>query len=86
MARLIDADAACDRCRIKNAGNCGYCIIGTAPIVDAIEVVHGYWNISKESFDECSVCGTACGIAEYDKFCPNCGAKMDGGAENGEVN
>ena len=37
--RLIDANAACDRCRMKNSGNCGFCIIGTAPTVDAVEVV-----------------------------------------------
>ena len=37
--RLIDANAACDRCRMKNSGNCGCCIIGTAPTVDAVEVV-----------------------------------------------
>ena len=34
--RLIDADAACERCRMKNNGSCGVCIIGTAPTVDAV--------------------------------------------------
>ena len=36
--RLIDADAACERCRMKNNGSCGVCIIGTTPTVDAVEV------------------------------------------------
>ena len=34
--RMIDADAACERCRMKDHGSCGVCIIGTAPTVDAV--------------------------------------------------
>lgn len=39
MARLIDADAACEKCRNRNCGTCGCCIIGTATAVDAQPVV-----------------------------------------------
>lgn len=73
-----------DKARVDEISSCIAEVVN-APTVDAIEVVHGHWNISKEGFDECSVCGMACGIAEYDKFCSNCGARMDGGAENGEA-
>lgn len=57
------------------------------PGVDAVEVVHGRWletlvpdgYVPKASRlrKQCSVCGwtNAC---RYN-FCPNCGAKMDGG-------
>ena len=62
-------------------------IISVAPTVDAVEVVHGRWiatlvpdgYVQKASRlrKQCSVCGwtNAC---RY-RFCPNCGAKMDGG-------
>ena len=61
-------------------------MIVTVPKVDAVEVVHGRWietlvpdgYVQKASRmrKQCSVCGwtNAC---RY-KYCPNCGAKMDG--------
>ena len=63
--------------------------INEAPTVDAVEVVHGRWAISRESEISKSVWCTACGEGFYlhkkntvpiDKmpYCPNCGAKMDG--------
>ena len=61
--------------------------VRTAPTVDAVEVVHGRWEINEKFADyECSVCKQGDIIAPYFKrlkmnYCPNCGAKMDGGAE-----
>lgn len=63
--------------------------LNDAPTVDAAPVVHGYWIyhvdglFPEESTQECSVCHehesvTICN----DRFCPNCGAKMNGGADN----
>lgn len=60
------------------------------PTVDAVEVVHGRWE--KEEPDKCgnrkpkcSVCGKyhLAWWSDYThcNYCPNCGAKMDGGAE-----
>ena len=47
------------------------------PTVDAVEVVHGRWRIIDFKGNvECSECGYTMDL-EY-KFCPNCGAKMDG--------
>ena len=58
-------------------------------LMDTQEVRHGHWEIKestleKQTFDEC-VC-SACGAVEYFNvgwrkfpYCPNCGAKMDGG-------
>ena len=52
----------------------------------AVEVVHGHWeksDIPHEKFC-CSVCGGACWYYDYEgdvarsRYCPNCGAKMDG--------
>ena len=84
--RLIDADAlepmecgidemtflAVDFDDIKNA-----------PTIDAEPVRYGEWvEFQKYNF-ECSECGkhvTKPSMA-LDNFCPNCGAKMDGGVE-----
>ena len=67
-------------------------VAAAAPTVDAVEVVHGRW-IEKvdmvesyladctEVFYECSVC--ECANIGESPYCPNCGAKMDGGNEDG---
>ena len=63
--------------------------IKDAPTVEAVEVVHGRWEPRTDviGFVRCSVCHD-CNI--YDdwpdgkkwNYCPNCGAKMDGGNED----
>ena len=68
-------------------------IIQQAPTVDAVEVVHGRWiEGGKTRVDDvngrilhCSKCGDYC--YNFDpipphNYCPNCGAKMDGGNED----
>lgn len=64
--------------------------IANAPAVDVQEVRHGEWRLCYEDCreqiagDECSACGFqhygTC-ISHY-HYCPNCGAKMDGGNNN----
>lgn len=67
-------------------------IICESPIIDAKPVRHGQWETkeytTEDSFDDwivihheevCSECGK--GQGERSKFCPNCGAKMEGEAE-----
>lgn len=60
--------------------------VSKAPTVDAVEVVHGRW-IKKTAdciyYYACSECGepvlrSQWGCDFFSKFCPNCGAKMDG--------
>lgn len=63
--------------------------IGKLPAADVAPVVHGRW--SDAGFGElpkhapygwaCSVCGGISFNNEY-IYCPNCGAKMDGGADH----
>ena len=69
-----------------------YSAINDAPTVDAVEVVHGRWvgtgqwnhkpyrmkNKEKWQTYLCSECGHSNGRRFNDKYCPNCGAKMDG--------
>lgn len=57
------------------------------PTADVVPVVHGWWNAN----EICSLCGEKstegldATIWNYwlPNYCPNCGAKMDGGADNG---
>ena len=50
--------------------------------VDAVEVVHGRWLEHRPNVYECTAChtwyGNYGGCEEW-AYCPNCGAKMDGG-------
>ena len=80
--RLIDADKYCDFLNnypLEKAQN-NFMIFYRDALqytfeceVDAEPVKHGHW----EEF-HCSVCGEI-GWDNEDKYCPNCGAKMDGG-------
>ena len=57
-----------------------------AAAADVAPVVHGRWLQVDSTKCRCSQCDIIAFIALYphgDKsFCPNCGAKMDGGADN----
>ena len=60
--------------------------LADVPTVDAKEVVHGWWERYIDEDEDvhyytCSACNYMV-IPQY-KYCPNCGAKMDGGNENG---
>lgn len=57
----------------------------TAPTIDAVPVRHGHWvkNEKRPGFFECSCCHchdreTYPFYTNVWKYCPNCGAKMDG--------
>lgn len=60
-------------------------IIESVPAADVAPVVHGRWIQVDSTKCRCSHCDIIALIALYphgDKnFCPNCGAKMDRGAE-----
>lgn len=61
--------------------------IKAAPAADVVPVVHGRWgtgrfNMETGNYEEqCTRCRNF--SKEYGKpYCPNCGAKLDGGADN----
>lgn len=69
-------------------------VVDACPTVDAVPVVHGRWdNSGRYTFPgggtavRCTNCGCALTESEYRlnnwNYCPVCGAKMDGGANNG---
>ena len=53
-------------------------LVEDAPTVDAAPVVHGQWIDKDGGIATCSVCGDRWGVWSVMKYCPNCGAKMDG--------
>lgn len=65
-------------------------VIDSVPSVNVEPVRHGRWNRCFEDWrqqiegDKCSLCGFeyygTC-ISRF-RYCPGCGSKMDGGAEN----
>lgn len=70
--------------------NCGYCTedieISSIPAADVTPVVHGKWllkHIGAGHYWECSACheNPCIYVTNNTKFCPNCGAKMDGGKQ-----
>ena len=90
--RLIDANALeelenldCvydpvrDGCAWYRAADVWACI-EREPTVDAVEVVHGRWVKNGWNDYSCSACrGQFIGHGAFGwKYCPNCGAKMDG--------
>lgn len=100
MGRLIDANAllkwleecADEKEWLVSQYNADwiYSMLESAPTVDAVEEVHGRWQerytpngkyVAWDGF-YCSVCGRRAARTNY---CPNCGAKMDGGNEDGNL-
>ena len=56
--------------------------IEALPAADVAPVVHGAWQVT-DRFKACSVCGYAFARLLPDKYCPHCGAKMDGERKDG---
>lgn len=90
--KLIRASDA-RRAILKAEPRLAYCI-DNIPSVEAAPVVHGRWiEIDMCACRKCSVCDfvvsdDACSDLYYDwhrapKYCPECGAKTDGGNQDG---
>lgn len=90
--RLIDAEALikymCDHCGVTCNLEDECC-----STVDAIPVVQGKWvrldaHKGIEQY-KCSVCRSSCYVSTcmnepIYSYCPNCGARMDGGVNDGK--
>lgn len=84
--RLIDADALIEEALTEGAyGYVDAKQIADAPTINVVPVRHGRWK--KEPTDSfgfepdyiCSVCKKYAPDDWHPKYCPNCGARMDGG-------
>ena len=78
MAEYIDREAALmklmqDGCSAKNVQS-----ISDMPAANVAPVVHARWKRYGKNLSECSECGEI--VSVRNNYCPNCGAKMDGGA------
>lgn len=81
--RMIDADALLDRIPNLYERREVSRWVDEAPTVDAVPVVHGRWkeDPSGYGFWICSACGFVSEASAANvlyKFCPHCGARMDG--------
>ena len=86
LEKAWEADTQCGYVQVVDVGD-----IEDAPVVDAAPVVHGRWG-EYESFPltpsmngcPCSVCKTHFSPSSIIlmKYCPNCGAKMNGGNDD----
>ena len=97
--RLIDANALLNTvsvvtdditCPLHIAASIDQ-VIELAPTVDAVEVVHGYWEKEYDDLDidrgwKCSHCKGSVYQMTYEsyQYCPHCGANMDGEGREGE--
>lgn len=58
-------------------------IVRNAPAVDAAPVARGEWiELHEENGHEVGTCSHCRHVRIVDNYCPNCGAKMDGGNDN----
>ena len=98
--RLIDANAFWNRLNntvydlFDPESDFGYspgiikAVLDQTKTVDAVEVVHGRWDIFDDGYGCELMCCSVCKSEFYDgdndtvdqphNYCPNCGAKMDG--------
>ena len=77
----------CADCNSYNGVRCRACgtgdaidMIEDAPAADVAPVVHGRWvsnGIPDSILSGCSACGFSCGASSF-RYCPNCGARMNG--------
>lgn len=85
----------CPQCNNYNGAMCRACehmddmdIIEDMPAADVMPVKHGKWMLKENAIltgDECSLCKRSVSMleAKFYKFCPYCGARMDGDPSNG---
>jgi hypothetical protein len=61
----------------------GVAILNQFPAADVVEVRHGRWLPVDDNMDafDCSECEAM--VSKRMNYCPSCGAKMDGGQDDG---
>jgi hypothetical protein len=84
MGEYIERRTAIEHLNVW-CGGCGSAVecILAEPAADVAPVVHGRWIEDGSLIITCSECKRGYNlIAKYTHYCPNCGAKMDGGADH----
>lgn len=82
--RLIDADELKTHV-FQPTGTVHESYIDSAPTVDAKVARHGKWKEANKKYPRyvCTACDHLYNNKTY-KYCPNCGAKMDGKEDEGK--
>ena len=66
-----------------------YAVIDNAPSADVAQVRHGEWEIvvgsNGKEYMVCTCCRVSQDLTGVFTYCPNCGAKMDGGDGNSDM-
>ena len=93
----ISREAALKDFEVSNAHNPNWTptrvktLLNLQPAADVAEVVHGRWYMLDDCANAglyCSACGRRVHREEFaykklrSKYCPHCGARMDGGADH----
>ena len=64
-------------------------IIKNAPTIETDPVRHGEWEIvvgsNEKEYMVCTCCRVSQDLTGVFTYCPNCGAKMDGGDGNSDI-
>lgn len=87
MTEYIEREAVIDLItrRYENPEICTQEINGI-PAVDVAPVVHAGWIESGSGIIICPKCNRGYNLVpQFTHYCPNCGAKMDGGKKYGKV-
>ena len=78
LEKAWEADTQCGYVQVVDVGD-----IEDAPAVDAAPVARGEWiELHEENGHEVGTCSHCRHVRIVDNYCPNCGAKMDGGNDN----
>lgn len=83
LPQLVSEEDAGDKRGVETC----IAVLEQANAADVVEVRHSSWGESSYNVDEddltrpCLACGYDSKV--YGNYCPNCGAKMDGGINNG---
>lgn len=59
-------------------------MVNAIPAADVAPIIHSKWVYGEFDIPHCSECGHEVMPNVISPFCPNCGARMDGGVTNGE--
>ena len=91
LRTIMERYFAQGRVEVAEDYNWAITVLDSAPAADVVPVVHGEWLRADDDWNslttiQCSLCGEEwCFETDDDvsllnyKYCPNCGAKMDGG-------
>lgn len=78
LEKAWEADTQCGYVQVVDVGD-----IEDAPAVDAAPVVRGEWiELHEENGHEVGTCSHCRHVRIVDNYCPNCGAKMNGGNDD----